>query len=181
MYKTLTTILLFLAGTVYLGSCNRVEQNPDGFDESKEKKAVWKAVETRFYSWKDNDYDAHMAVYHPEWRRWSLNSRKLMKKDDFTGLWEMMKNDEQVIDMELEPVEIKFYCDGDMAIAHFLSTESFLWTGASKTNDDGEFIERGSVLTTTMRWSDVMVRENGKWLYVGGHRDFGSLEGEKGE
>ena len=93
----------------------------------------------------------------------------------------MMKNDEQVIDMELEPVEIKFYCDGDMAIAHFLSTESFLWTGASKTNDDGEFIERGSVLTTTMRWSDVMVRENGKWLYVGGHRDFGSLEGEKGE
>ena len=85
MNKTLTTILLFLAGTVYLGSCNRVEQNPDGFDESKEKKAVWKAVETRFYSWKDNDYDAHMAVYHPEWRRWSLNSRKLMKKDDFTG------------------------------------------------------------------------------------------------
>jgi hypothetical protein len=176
MRKALPIILLLMAGAAFLGSCSRTNNNPGNFDEQREKEAVWKAVETRFYSWKDNDYDAHMAIYHPEWRRWSLNSRELMKKDDFIGLWEMMKNDEQVVDMTLEPVEIKFYCDGDMAIVHFLSTESYLWTGTSKSDDDGELIERGSVLTTTMRWSDVMVREKGKWLYVGGHRDFGSLE-----
>jgi hypothetical protein len=29
-----------------------------------------------------------------------------------------------------------------------------------------------------MRWSDVMVKEGGQWLYVGGHRDGGSIENE---
>ena len=166
----------FAAGLLW--SCNPQGQD-DMFSEADQKKEVWKAVEKRFYSWKDNDYEAHMSVYHPDWRRWSLNSRKLMKRDDFTSLWNTMKDNEQVIDLDLEPVEITFYNGGRTAIVHFISTESFLWIGQEETNTTGKTIGRGSVQTSTMRWSDVMVKEDGKWLYVGGHRDGGSIDNEE--
>lgn len=179
MKKFIFNLLPVLFIITMVAGCKQATEPGSGFNEQEEKEAVWKAVETRFYTWRDNDFEGHMQVYHPEWRRWSLNSRKLMRKDDFTGLWDTMKNDEQVIDMKLEPVEIRFYCNGEMAIAHFISTESFLWTGEARTNDDGEKVERGNVEKVVMRWSDVMVKENGKWLYAGGHRDFGYLPEEE--
>ena len=161
-----------------LGSCDPGHREDD-FSEAEEKKEVWKAVEKRFYTWKDNDFEAHMSVYHPDWHRWSLDSRKLMKKGDFTSLWNTMKDNEQAIDRRLEPVDIQFYCDGKMAIVHFISTESYLWIGQEETTPAGEVLGRGSAHTSTMRWSDVMVKEDGKWLYVGGHRDGGYLEDEE--
>ena len=166
--------LVFSFTAILLGSC-KPEGRKGGFDEAAEKKEVWKAVETRFYSWKENDFEAHMSVYHPDWRRWTPDSRILMKKEDFTGLWNTMKDREQVIEMKLEPGEIVFYGNGDIAVAHFISTESYLWIGPEETNARGEAVERGSAHTVSMRWSDVMVKEDGKWLYVGGHRDGGTL------
>ena len=174
--KSIATLpLAAILAMLIAASCSREQGNNQVFNESEAKKEVWEAVATRFSTWKDNDFDGHMAVYHPLFRRWSLDNTKLMTKEDFKGLWDQMKNNEQVIDMELEPVEIVFYDSGNMAIVHFLSTESFVWTGDAKTNDTGEIIQRGSVETVTMRWSDVMVKEDGKWLYVGGHRDYSGL------
>jgi hypothetical protein len=165
-----TVSLLF---SLLMISCGQQQHVKQEVDEATLKKEVWKAVETRFNTWRDNDYEGHMAVYHPDWRRWSPDSLFLMKKEDFTGLWDMMKSEEQLVDLELEPVEIMLYNNGNMAIAHFVSTESFVWTGDQKTDDKGRRIERGSLQTVIMRWSDVMVKEDGRWLYVGGHRDFG--------
>jgi hypothetical protein len=160
---------------LFIYSCGRDGNGSPDFNKAEAEKEVWKAVEKRFVSWKDNDYDAHMAVYHPEWRRWSLSTRQLMKKEDFINLWDTMKNNEQVISMELEPEEIQFFGDGSFALAHFITTETFLWTGNSKTDDQGRVFERGSVHTVKMRWSDVMVKEEGRWLCAGGHRDFSFL------
>lgn len=175
MNRIIINLLPALFIILAFGACKQATEPASDFNEADEKKAVWEAVETRFYTWRDNDLEGHMQVYHPDWRRWALNSRQLMKKEDFIGLWDTMKADEQVIDMELEPVEIRFYCNGEMAIAHFISTESLLWTGNARTNNDGGKVERGNVEKVVMRWSDVMVKEDGQWLYVGGHRDFGRL------
>lgn len=175
LIRTVAISLIFL----FIYSCGGDRNSSVNFDESEAKKEVWKAVETRFFSWKDNDYDAHMAVYHPEWRRWALSTKHLMNKDDFINLWDTMKNNEQVISMELEPVEIQFFGDGSLALVHFISTESYLWTGPTKTDDQGKVFERGSVHTVSMRWSDVMVNEEGRWLCAGGHRDYSFLREEE--
>ena len=47
-------------------------------DEDSIKEEVWKVVEKRNSTWVENDFEGHMSIYHPDFRRWSLHSKMLM-------------------------------------------------------------------------------------------------------
>jgi hypothetical protein len=135
---------------------------------------IWNAIEGRFKSWKDNDFDAYMAYHHPEWKKWQSGENKLTTKEGMAQFWEVMKVEEECLEMKIDPVEIKILDGGKSAIAHYTHTETFTYHGEDMP--DGR--TKGNTFTGTLRWSDFMVKENGKWLVIGGHRDMSIPEGK---
>ena len=157
-------------------SCQNEKHAPIPLDRDTLEKELWRAIETRFYTWRNNDYNAHMETYHSDWHRWSLTSKKLLKKEDFVNLWKYAKNNEKVINMELEPIWFNILGNGDAAVVHFISKETFQWIGPSQLSIYGEEMKKDSVYVGTLRWSDVLVKENETWLCIGGHRDKSQLK-----
>jgi len=140
-------------------------------DEESIKEQVWKVVEKRNATWTENDFDGHMAIYHPEFRRWSLHSKTLMTKDIFASFWDGIKKNEEVIKIDIERKEIQILQDGNLAIAHYTIDEDFKWIAEDKTNDKGIAIVNGQKLKGNLRFSDIYIKVDNKWLYIGGHRD----------
>jgi len=140
-------------------------------DEESIKEQVWKVVEKRNATWTENDFDGHMAIYHPEFRRWSLHSKTLMTKDIFASFWDGIKKNEEVIKIDIERKEMQILQDGNLAIAHYTIDEDFKWIAEDKTNDKGIAVEKGQKLKGNLRFSDIYIKADNKWLYIGGHRD----------
>jgi len=140
-------------------------------DEESIKEHVWKVVEKRNATWTENDFDGHMAIYHPEFRRWSLHSKTLMTKDIFASFWDGIKKNEEVIKIDIERKEMQILQDGNLAIAHYTIDEDFKWIAEDKTNDKGIAIVNGQKLKGNLRFSDIYIKVDNKWLYIGGHRD----------
>ncbi len=95
-----------------------------------------------------------------------------MNKEDFSGLWDRMKENEEPIDMEISIVDYDILGDGNVAIVHFTSLETFKWIGDE--TPDGK--KPGDIYSGVARWSDVLVKEGDRWLCIGGHRDHSGSE-----
>ena len=135
------------------------------------KEDVWKVVEKRNKTWTENDFNGHMSIYHPEFRRWSLHSKTLLTKDIFASFWNNIKKNEETKKIDIERKEMQILQNGNLAIAHYTINEDFIWIGNDKTDDEGSHIKKGEKLLGNLRFSDIYIKEGNKWLYVGGHRD----------
>ena len=143
--------------------------------EESIKEEVWKVVEKRNSTWKENDFDGHMAIYHPDFRRWTLHSKTLMTKDIFASFWDGIKKNEEVIEIDVERKEMQILEGGNTAIAHYTIHENFKWIGEDQTNAEGLILQNGQVRHGKLRFSDIYLRVDNEWLYIGGHRDKASL------
>ena len=142
-----------------------------GFAQESIKEEVWEVVEKRNKTWTENDFDGHMAIYHPEFRRWSLHSKTLMTKDIFASFWDSIKKNEETKKITIERQEMQILQNGNLAIAHYTINEDFTWIGSDKIEDEGLKIKKGDKLKGNLRFSDIYIREGNSWLYIGGHRD----------
>ncbi|WP_373395852.1 hypothetical protein V8V91_14870 [Algoriphagus halophilus] len=102
-----------------------------------------------------------------------IKKDQLITKQDIADFWDVMKKEEECLEMKITPTAIEILDGGNSAIAHYTHTESFRYNGEDK--EDGR--KKGSVFKGTLRWSDFMVKENDKWLVLGGHRDMTFPEG----
>lgn len=164
---------------VLLYSCNETEKTSDTtnsqeLSQEQLEQEVWKAIEGRFASWKDNDFETYMAYHHPDWKKWESKKNELTTKEGMAKFWEIMKAEEECLEMEVTPIEIQILDDGKSAIAHYTHAETFTYYGEDMP--DGP--TKGNTFRGTLRWSDFMVKENGKWLVIGGHRDMSMPEGK---
>lgn len=162
----------------FLTACQETEKTTEPtssreLSQDQVEQEVWEAIEGRFQSWKDNDFDTYMAYHHPDWRKWESRKNELSTKEGMAKFWEVMKAEETCLEMEVTPVAIEIMTDGQSAIAHYTHTETFTYHGEDMP--DGR--SKGNTYTGTLRWSDFMVKENGKWLVIGGHRDMSMPEG----
>ncbi|MEM7283961.1 MAG: hypothetical protein AAF438_20285 [Pseudomonadota bacterium] len=96
---------------------------------------------------------------------------RLMSKDDVARFWKGMKESERVISIELKPIAIDVFGDGSFAIAHFIAEETLEWIAETRRRPNGRLMENGKTYYVPARFSDVYVKENGSWFYVGGYRD----------
>lgn len=135
------------------------------------KEDVWKVVEKRNKTWTDNDFNGHMSIYHPEFRRWSLHSKTLLTKNIFASFWDTIKKNEETKKIDIERQEMQILQNGNLAIAHYTINEDFTWIGNDKTDDEGTNIKKGEKLKGNLRFSDIYIKEGDEWFYVGGHRD----------
>jgi len=167
--KVLAFMFLTLATTFQLKTF--AQEISSSNEEESIKEEVWKVVEKRNTTWTENDFVGHMAIYHPEFRRWSLHSKTLMTKDIFASFWDGIKRNEEVIKIDIERNEMQILQDGNLAIAHYTINEDFKWVGEDNTDDEGITIHKGQKLKGNLRFSDIYIKEGNKWLYIGGHRD----------
>ena len=158
-------------------ACSSVTTHEQATHKSElDQESVWRAVQARNATWLENDFAGHLALYHPEFRRWTLNGSTLMTKAGFAALWNSIKANEEVISLEVDREEIVFYANRSVAIAHYTINESWRWIGDDRTNGNGSIVRTGDIMSGSLRFSDVWVEEEGVWLYAGGHRDGMALE-----
>ncbi len=157
---------------IYPGNVLVLAQESKGTsDEEKIKEEVWEVVRKRNTTWLENDFSGHMDIYHKDFRRWSLHSKTLMTKEIFASFWEGIKKNEAVIKIDIERKEMQLLDEGRLAIAHYTVDEVYQWIGENKSNDKGKTIKKGQVLNGKLRFSDIYLKVNDNWKYVGGHRD----------
>lgn len=165
-------VVILLLAFAYQLDASVLAQGSHGIrDEEKIKEEVWEVVQKRNTTWLENDFKGHMAIYHSDFRRWSLHSKTLMTKDIFASFWDGIKKNEAVIKIEVERKEMQLLDEGRLAIAHYTIDEIYQWIGESRTNDKGETIKKGEVLNGKLRFSDIYLKVNDQWQYLGGHRD----------
>ena len=165
-------VVILLLAFAYQLDASVLAQGSHGIrDEEKIKEEVWEVVQKRNTTWLENDFKGHMAIYHPDFRRWSLHSKTLMTKDIFASFWDGIKKNEAVMKIEVERKEMQLLDEGRLAIAHYTIDEIYQWIGESRTNDKGETIKKGQVLNGKLRFSDIYLKVNDQWQYLGGHRD----------
>jgi len=123
---------------------------------------IWTAVEARNNTWVTNDFEGHLAVYHPDFRRWAVHGDTVLTKESFAGLWDRFKDTETVRSIEVLPKEIQWLVPNQVAVAHYRIDEKFERDGHERTGN--------------LRFSDIFVLEKGRWLYAGGHRDAMSFD-----
>lgn len=132
------------------------------------QKEVLAAVEARNQAWADGDFESFMSLTHDRWLRWSMTSAGLMKKEDYARFWDDIKSDEEIVSMSVDPVAIEVF--GDAAVAHYVTTEELIWTGDPEQIGDAD-LGPGDEFDARLRWSDFWIKQNGRWMVVGGHRD----------
>lgn len=140
-------------------------------DWSPAQKEVWATVLARLAAWKNNDYEAYLAIHHDGWHRYSTITSGLLDKADVANFWQGMKRNEKVLELVAKPIAVDIFGDDDVAIAHFIGTEVFKWTGEDYVRPNGHRMEADTVYTVPVRYSDVYVKEGDRWLYIGGYRD----------
>ena len=171
-------IFTIITVIVLLFSCNQNKKESNTIDikeisQEEIEQEVWEAIEGRFASWKDNDFETYMSYHHPQWKKWSSGKNHLSNKEEMANFWEIMKSEEDCLEMEITPIAIEILDDGKSAIAHYTHTETFTYNGEDMP--DGR--TKGNTFRGTLRWSDFMVKKDGKWLVIGGHRDMSMPEG----
>ena len=80
MKKLMRKIIPIIAMTVLLFSCNENKKESNTIDikeisQAEIEQEVWKAIEGRFKSWKDNDFETYMAYHHPDWKKWESKKK----------------------------------------------------------------------------------------------------------
>lgn len=118
---------------------------------------IWAAVKKRNDTWVANDFAGHMALYHPDFRRWAIHGDRILTRESFAGLWKRIKDAETVRSISVLPGQLQWLVPNKAAVAHYRIDEKY---------------ERGGkILSGSLRFSDIYVLEQGRWLYAGGHRD----------
>lgn len=175
-----TGTLVAVASLVLLAACGEspIESSPAQACASGQspEEQVWATVDVRNSTWLSDDFDGHMAMYHPDFRRWSVSQPSLMTRDSFADLWSRIKANERVLSLEVLPEELTFAAEGQVAIAHYTIDEQFEWIAEDRIVDGVVERRQGEVTRGNLRFSDVFVFEDCAWLYIGGHRDGMALE-----
>jgi len=120
---------------------------------SAAEQEVWKAVS---YAWEVDsagNTDAFMGCFHGDYRGWPWGSRVPNSKKTVSKFIGWRHKNFRVNVYNLTPLSI--IVKGDMAVVHYLY-------GRSTTRLEGDAKAEWS----EGRWTDILVKENGKWLLV---------------
>ena len=105
--------------------------------------------------WEAQDLAALMPCFHEDFVGWGINSTVPTTKEDRRPYFARGFESEETIFLALKPLHLMIR--GDFAVVIYLSTV---------TSRD---LKTGEETTTTQQWTDVAVRENGRWAWIADH------------
>lgn len=137
--------------------------------------AVWAAVDARNQAWVRNDKEAYLSVHHPDYSRWNRREMRLETKNDVQEFWDRVRQREHSLSVEVQPVSVQYLAEGRVAIAHYSIEEEVEFVGRPSVQRGEMRFEPGDTAVYRVRFSDIYELIEGKWQYVGGHKDGASL------
>jgi ketosteroid isomerase-like protein len=121
---------------------------------SAEQKEVWEFIKTCNDHFANKDVEAAMDCIHDDFSGWLYSQPVPRGKASFEGVGTYMMKTRDTVASELRPIDILVY--GNFAIAHYFYVE------VQKDQEGKESFEQG-------RWTDVMIKEDGKWRWIADH------------
>ena len=119
-----------------------------------EQQDVWEFEQA---CWAAQELEVIMNCFHDDFKGWGLDATVPTTKEDRTPFFARgLETDEQVF-LSLQPVHI--HVRGNAATALYLVT----YTNRNR--------ETGVETTLTERWTDILVREDGRWRWIADHGD----------
>ena len=162
MVKTIGGIALGLA------ACFGTAVQAGAQDLTAAQREVWQRVESRWQAWQEGDFAQMLNYYHARFHRWNVGAASLGGRDALLARWHRQRTLETVISHTLEPRAIDVF--GNFAAVHYISRETVRFTAEAPPVLEGR-VKAGETFEWPIRWSDYLVKEEGRWLFIGGSRD----------
>ena len=121
---------------------------------SAEQQEVWQALEGCWAHFVNENFDAALACHHEEFSGWLYGEPVPRDLNNVKALVPYFYETRDTRAYELRPIVIKVH--GDVAVIHYFYIEVQEWAGGQ------EHIEQG-------RWTDVMLKQDGKWVWIADH------------
>jgi ketosteroid isomerase-like protein len=115
---------------------------------------VWAAIEACNANFREKRIDDAMDCIHDDFSGWLYAEPVPRGKDNFEKVGSYFMKTRETVAGELRPIDILVY--DDFAIIHYFYIE------VSKDEDGKEDYNQG-------RWTDIMIKEKGKWRWIADH------------
>lgn len=138
-------------GIVFFAGILGIAQAGEWSDEQAE---VWSAIEVCNDHIREKRIDAFKDCIHDDFSGWLYSEPVPRGKDNFEKIVRYFVTSRDIVAAENRPVSILVY--DNFAIIHYFFIEI--------TKDEG-----GNEDYSQGRWTDVMVKENGKWRWIADH------------
>jgi ketosteroid isomerase-like protein len=119
-----------------------------------EQKEVWAVEEKIWNLTKPSDVPEMLLYYHPDYMGWAYSNPTTSGKEYLAKWMPYWMSTGEMIMHEITPLTI--WVKGNFAYVHYYYTE------VDKDKKGEEKMHKG-------RWTDILVKENGKWLFIGDH------------
>ncbi len=144
MKRSIKTILI-------ISTCLFLTTHVHSQNLSKEQIEVWKVVESVWETVKKGNADEMATYFHEDYKGWEWGDQYPRTKKTASEYFHYFFPTSQIITFSLEPMAI--IVRNDMAVIHYYYTT--LSEGAN-----------GNVSEEKGRWTDIYVKEGGKWLMI---------------
>ena len=121
---------------------------------SAAQKEVWKNVETYWSLYAKGDYEGFQSFIHPDYRGWSNSSVLPTTKDSHGKFLAFAMKNFKILVYDITPVAIQVY--GNFAFV------DYYFKMIEKENE-------GKTTNSSGRWTDILLKQGGKWLMIGDH------------
>ena len=122
---------------------------------SAAEREVLQALDACLQTEVDRDMQAQLDCAHDDFLGWRNDLPALRDKAFMTGnIQRTYETGDPLIGFSIQPLSVRVY--GDIAIIHYYGYYYF-------RNDNGEDYDLRS------RWTDVMLNDNGKWVWIADH------------
>jgi len=122
-----------------------------GQNWSEEQTEVWRVVENVWKTVQEGDADKMTAYFHEDYSGWEWGDQYPRTKQTASEYFHYYFPKTHIITFSLEPMAI--IEEDNMAVVHYY------YTTLSEGADGAASEEKG-------RWTDIYVKENGKWLMI---------------
>lgn len=144
--KIYTAVILFLI--MGLSSAPASAQ-----EWSSEQKEVWKTVSDYWSVMAKGDVNGFIDYFHTDYSGWGYEMKVPSNKEDAKKWLTFGAQGKKILIYDIKPLSIRTM--GDFAFVHYY----FAMISESE----------GKKKPTEGRWTDILVKEKGKWLLVGDH------------
>ena len=145
-------ILHFAMGLVFTTVLTSSEMS--GQELSPAQRELWQAVETCVDNFVNENLEGVLDCLHDDFSGWEYGDTVPRTKSTFAKFSPLDFESTEILALELRPISIRVF--GDFAVAHYSSVSAI--RGAD-----------GKIVRERARWTDVLIRENGRWLWVADH------------
>lgn len=121
---------------------------------STEQKEVWQAVKTCTDYFHKKDLEKARSCVHEDFKGWLYAEPVPRSKDYFKSIVPYFVETRTIHAADLRPIEIVVH--NETAVVHYSYIE------ISTDKQSNETIEQG-------RWTDVLVKDGGRWVWIADH------------